>query len=286
MNVAFLGLGAMGTRMVTHLIRAEHRVVVWNRDPGKAAALVPHGAQVARTPREAVIGVDAVVTMVRDDDASRTVWCDPAFGALHAMPADALAIDCSTLTIGWAREWATRAADRGVHALDAPVVGSRPQADAAQLVFLAGGVSHVVDQATPLLRAMGSTVHHCGEHGSGAAVKLAVNALYSVQVAVIAELLGVLAGHGVDAARALDIIGTLPASSAALKVAGASMLAGQFAAQFPVDLVEKDLGYVDVAARTVGGSAPVAAAARDVMRDAIARGWGAENLTAVAKLYR
>ena len=172
--------------------------------------------------------------------------------------------------------------------IDAPVVGSRPQADASQLVFLAGGNAIDVDRARPLLGLMGAAAHHVGGHGAGAAVKLAVNALFGVQVAAMAEMIGLLAGQRVHLARALDVIGLLPVASPAAKGAAASMLGGNFAPLFPIDLVEKDFGYVVEAAGSgaAGPGAPVAAAARDVMRQAMRRGWGAQNLTGVVQLYR
>jgi 3-hydroxyisobutyrate dehydrogenase len=202
------------------------------------------------------------------------------------MADNALAIECSTLTIAWVKEWARLATQRGVTALDAPVVGSRPQAEAAQLVFLAGGDATQIERATPLLRAMGAAVHHCGAHGSGAAIKLAVNALFSVQVAAIAELQGLLKGNGVDVTRATEIIGNLPVASPAVKVAASAMLGDSFAPLFPVELVEKDLEYVAAAAKAADHLAPVTDATQAVMRLAIARGWGAENLTGIVRLYR
>ena len=282
-NVTVLGLGAMGSRMAANLLKAGHAVTVWNRDPAKGAKLAEAGAKVAATPREAVAGCEFAVGMVRDDAASRRVWLDPETGALAGMPKSAVALESSTVTVEWARELAAAYAGAGGAFLDAPVSGSTPQAEAAQLIYLVGGDAATVERATPLMRAMGSAVHHCGPAGCGAAVKLLVNAMMGVQVAALAELLAAMRKSGVDEARAAEVFAQTAACSPAAKLACGSMLARNYAPLFPVELVEKDLGY---ALHAAGGDAPVSEAARAVFAAAAAKGHGAGQMTAVAELYR
>src|SRR5579864_5429565 len=167
-KIAFLGLGAMGSRMAGNLLKAGHAVTVWNRDPSKVTPLAALGAVIAGTPKAAVPGAEIVIAMVRDDGASQRVWLDPESGALGGVGRQAIAIESSTLTVGWVKTLSAAAAGRGVSFLDAPVVGSRPQAEAAELTFLAGGDSSVLARAEPVLRVMGSAVHHVGSSGAGA----------------------------------------------------------------------------------------------------------------------
>lgn len=275
----------MGARMSANLVRAGHNVTVWNRDPGKADALKKLGARFAANPRDAAGGADVVIAMVRDDPASSTVWLAPDTGALLAMASGAIAIDCSTLTMAHVKRLAATAAARGIAFLDAPVAGSRPQADAGQLIFMVGGTSDDLDRARPILGAMGGAIHYAGATGSGAAVKLAVNTLFAAQVAVLAELIGMLEKAGVDVARAVEIIAATPVASPAAKSSAASMLSGAFAPLFPVELVEKDIGYAEAAASAAGAAAPLVVATRAVLADAIRRGLGNDNLTGVVKAY-
>jgi 3-hydroxyisobutyrate dehydrogenase len=279
-RMAVLGLGAMGSRMALRLIAAGHQVTVWNRSPTAAAALQAEGAIPAETPREAASGAGIVIAMLRDDGASRTVWTDGEEGALAGLGAEALAVECSTLSPGWMRDLAAAAAGAGRAFLAAPLVGSRPQAEAGALVFLAGGGAAEVARAEPVLRAMGSAVHHVGDAPAAATAKLVVNALFAVQVAAVAELLGLLRRAGADPARVLEAMAATPVLSGAAGGAARGMLAGAFAPQFPVGLVRKDLGYATALAR-----APMTAAAAAVLEEAAARGLEGENLTAVAKLY-
>jgi len=281
-QVAVLGMGAMGARMAAALIRHGHAVTVWNRTPGRA----PDGASVVATPRQAAKAAAFVFAMLRDDSASRDVWLDPETGALAGMDPGAVAIDSATLTPDWVRALAALASARGVAFLDAPVAGSRPQADAGQLIFFVGGDAAVLARAEPLLRSMGGAVHHAGPVGAGATVKLAVNALFAVQVAAVAELIGLLQATRLDVAHAVEIMGATPVCSGAAKAAASGMLANAFAPQFPVSLVEKDLGYLAAVAMAHDARVPIAEAAAAVMRAAAAAGWRDDNLTGVVRLYR
>jgi len=283
-NIALLGLGAMGSRMAANLLKADHALTVWNRTPEAAAALVAQGAKQAPTPRQAAAGADFVFAMVRDDEASREIWLSPHHGVLEGLKEGAIAIESSTLTPGWIRELGLAVAARGSALLEAPVAGSRPQAETAQLVYFIGGDEAVLKQVKPLLMAMGSTITHVGPLGSGALVKLSTNALLGVQVTVLAELIGLLKRSGADVASAVKAIGGTAAWSPAANNLSSSMLAGNFSPQFPVELIEKDFNYAVDAA----GSpevVPTIAAARGVFQKAIADGFGGDNMTSVVQLF-
>jgi 3-hydroxyisobutyrate dehydrogenase-like beta-hydroxyacid dehydrogenase len=284
-RIAFLGLGAMGMRMARKLIDANHTVTVWNRNPERTMPLAEVGAKVAKIPREAADGAEIVIAMVRDDDASRMAWLDTKDGAVHQMASRAIATDSSTLTVSWTRELASALKQRGVDFLDAPVVGSRPQAEAGQLIQLIGGDKNVLARAEPVFKAFSSARHWCGPNGAGAAMKLAVNALFGIQVAALAELVGLLQKDGIESAAAVEVLGALPVLSPAAKGAGLSMVSRTFAPMFPVELVEKDFGYAVAAARSLGVSAPVTTSARAVYATALEKGFASEHITSVFRLY-
>lgn len=283
-HIAFLGLGAMGQRMAGRLLDAGHPVVVWNRDPARTLALQARGARVAETPGTAAEGASVVLAMVRDDEASRRVWCAPEDGALACMDAEAVAIECSTLSHAWVRELAGMAAARGVPLLDAPVAGSRPQAEAGQLIHLVGGDPAVLQRVEPVLKTWSATVVHVGSSGSGALAKLMLNQLFAVQIAAMAEIIDQAQGADTDLPRLVDAMTATPVCSPALKMAALSMLGDQHAPQFPLALVAKDLGY----AAALGGDEahPVGTATRRVVAHALSAGLGSDNITALCRLYR
>lgn len=285
-QIAFMGLGAMGSRMAGKLIEAGHEVTVWNRSPGAAQGLGDNGARVAKTPREAADGTQAVFSMLRDDAASRDVWDHPETGAIAGLAKGALAIECSTLTVQRMRTLGDAIMRSGAMFLDAPVAGSRPQADAGALIFLVGGSDDAVLKATPFLDAMGSAIKQCGPNpGDGTTMKLIVNALLGIQVAACAELLAMGDALGIEPEQAADILGDIPVTSPAAKAMMALMVAGKKAPNFPVELVEKDFANILAAASGNPSQVPVSEAAMSVYRKALAAGLGDLNITAVADVY-
>ena len=284
MQIAFLGLGAMGARMAAHLLDVDPALTVWNRTASRADGLRQRGAAVAETPRAAAEGADLVIAMVTDDDASRDVWTGPD-GALAGLADGAVAVEASTLTPGWVREWAGLVHERGGRPLDAPVSGSRPQAEAATLVVLVGGAADALDVARPAFEAYAKDVRHVGGVGTGALVKLAVNALMGVGVAAAAELLAALRLSGVDEATAAEVIGATPAAAPVVATAMRLMAEGRHDPLFPVDLLDKDLRYALHVAAEAETGAPLVAAARAQFERAQAAGLGGQNMTAVARLY-
>ncbi len=284
-KISVLGLGAMGSRMAKSLLTSGHQVTVWNRILERALTLSDKGATVARSPREAVTDADVVISMVRNDEASRAVWLDPDIGALAGMAVGAIAIESSTLSIEWIRQLSTIMEQHGRDFLDAPVMGSRPQADARQLIYFVGGNAQVIERCMPVFQSIGIAVHHSGPIGSGAVIKLAVNALFGIQVAAFAELIGLLKSSGVDVTKAIDIISTTPVCSVAAKGAAASMLAANFAPLFPIELIDKDLRYTQEAAANYSACLPLTDVTKNVMTRAISKGLGADHLTSIVQLY-
>jgi 3-hydroxyisobutyrate dehydrogenase len=270
MTITFLGQGAMGSRMADRLEAAGHAVTRWNRS-GAAA-----------TPREAVAGAAFVIAMLRDDDASRTVWLDPENGALAGLTPGTLAIECSTLTVDFVRELDIAVRAAGGAFIDAPVLGSRPQAEAGQLIHLVGGDRADIDRAVPLLAATGARHLVAGPIGSGSALKLIANSLFGIQVAAVAELIGRMRSLGLDPADAIGHLAETPVLGLAARGAAALMLADRHDPMFPVHLVTKDFGY---AIGDHAAAMPLTGTAKAVFDQASAAGGAGANLTVVARLY-
>lgn len=283
--ITVLGLGAMGSRMAAQLLTAGHEVTVWNRTINAAQALFNAGARYASSPAEAVSGAEYVIAMLRDDEASRQVWLDANTGALAALETQVIAIESSTLTPGWIRELGCRMQERGISFLEAPVSGSRAQADAGQLTYLVGGDATVLALSLPLLKSLGSSVEHVGEIGHGAFAKLATNAILGIQVTGLAEVIAMLERHQIDTSRVLAAMAKTSVWAPVFAYLSATMVQKEFAPQFPVELMEKDFGYT---LREAGSeaSAPTLAAARAVFQRAHTQGLGQQNMTSVVQIFR
>lgn len=269
MKITLLGMGAMGSRMADRLTATGHEVERWNRT----------GAR--QSPRAAVAAAELVIAMLRDDEASRATWLG-AQGALAGMRADAVAIESSTVSVGWVHELAAAARAVGVGFLDAPVLGSRPQAEAGQLIHLIGGDGALIERARPAFAALGTTQLHAGPTGSGAALKLIANSLLAIQVAAVAELLARATSLGLDQGRMIELLGQTPLMSPTAKGVAALMLAGKHAPLFPVALVAKDLRY---ALGDRAKAMPLAEATIGVFERAADADLADANMTAVATLY-
>ncbi len=260
-TVAFIGLGAMGSRMAANLLAAGHKLRVYNRDRAKTKALADKGATVCATPAEAAKGAEFVVSIVADDGATRAVMLG-ADGAVAGAAAGTILIDSSTNTPAMSREVAKAAAAKGCQYLDAPVSGSLVQAQGKELVFMVGGDKAAYDKAQPLFAAMGRLSKLMGGSGAGATIKLVNNMLSGTTTAALAEAAQVTEAAGIDRDAALEILGEGAAGSRLLKAKLPKMFKRDFSAQFQLELMEKDLRYFLALAQELDRPAPIASLVR------------------------
>jgi 3-hydroxyisobutyrate dehydrogenase len=270
----------MGAAMARRLLDQAFELTVWNRNPARAAPLVAAGARLAASPAEAARDAEAVIAMVADDGASRSVWLAED-GALGAMARDALAIDSSTLTVDWMRELGRAAAARGVHFLDAPVTGTRRHAEEGALNFLVGGDEPQVRRAQALFAAMGRGHVRVGPAGSGALLKLINNFMCGVQVASLAEALAMARRSGLDVRQAADVLAAGSPGSPLVKMLAERMVTRDYTPNFLMPLMIKDLSYVLETFAASGIDLDDARAARERFREAAAAGYQDKDIAAV-----
>lgn len=280
LRIGFLGLGIMGSRMAARLAAAGFPVSVFNRDSAKCAPLVAAGARAARTPREAALDAQVVLSVVADDQASRAVW-QGEDGAL-ASARGAVCIESSTLSAGWARELAAAAAEKSCEFLDAPVTGSKAQAASGELNFLVGGDAGTLERVRPVLAAMGKRILSVGPVGSGALLKLVNNFLCGVQIASLAEAMALLERSSVDRAKAMEILTGGAPGSPLVKIISARVAAGDYTPNFALALMAKDLRYAIAEAGERSLGLPTALAALDEFQRAVEAGYGEKDMAAVA----
>jgi 3-hydroxyisobutyrate dehydrogenase len=283
--VTLLGLGTMGNGMANQLLAAGFPLTVWNRSPGKARALEEAGARVEGTPRSAAAAADVVISMVADDAASRAVWLGES-GALADARAGTVLIECSTASPGWIQELGAAARERGCTLVDAPVTGSRAEAESGRLLFLAGGDPAVIEEVSDVLGAMGRGVLSLGPLGSGAFVKLVNNFVCGVQVAALAEAVNLIEASGLDRRRALSVLLEGAPGSPLVRGVSARMLEPSDQVNFAVDLMAKDLTYAMAVAATHHIDLATARAALQLFRTAGERGLGRRDIAAVVEAAR
>lgn len=244
-HIAVLGVGAMGSRLATNYRQAGHDVTVWNRTAETAQRLADeHNLNVADTPRNAVRDADVIVAMVSDDGAATAVWLDDENGALGAARPGSIAIESSTLTPDAVRRIGEAAAQSSVKFVEAPVVGSRPQAEAGSLFYLLAGEPADIDEAQPIIDVNAGDSTRVGPIGTAATLKLAINGLFAAQVAAYAEIVGFIERSGLDTSSALATLRALPITSLGLERILRLVEERDYRPNFPVHLVAKDLAYL------------------------------------------
>lgn len=260
-TVAFIGLGAMGSRMALNLHAAGHSLRVFNRDKAKTGAFADKGITVCDSPAAAARGAQFVCSIVSDDVATREVMLG-ASGVIGAAAPGTIVLDSSTNTPAMAREVAGAAAAKGIVYLDAPVSGSLVQAQGRELVILVGGDQAAFDKAQPVLAAMGRMVRRIGETGAGATLKLINNMLSASLITAVAEAAQMAEAAHLDLDATIEVLGEGAAGSRVLKTKLPKMLKRDFSTQFQLELMDKDLRYFLALAQELDRPAPLASLVR------------------------
>jgi 3-hydroxyisobutyrate dehydrogenase len=284
-NVTLLGLGTMGRGMASNLLKAGYPLIVYNRTRARADALKSSGARVAETPAAAASHAAVVLAMLADDETSREVWLG-SDGALAAMKRGSVVVECSTLSPNWVAELDGEVRRRGLQMVEAPVTGSRAQADAGQLNFLAGADPETLERVTPLLRCMSKEILHLGPVGNGAQLKLINNFLCAVQVTSFAEALAWIERTGLNRDAALEFLIKGAPGSGILNAMADRMTKRTYEVNFLLRLMAKDVQYAHAAAAQLGVDLSTARPAAALLRKAQEKGLGEQDMSAVAEVAR
>ena len=278
MKVAVLGTGIMGAPIARHLLAAGHDVSVWNRTRAKAEPLATEGASVAESPAEAVSGAYYVITMLADGQAVDETMTG-ADGALAAMSGRALWLQMSTIGIAATERAGARAAERGVVFVDAPVLGSKPQAEEGKLVVLASGAGEARERAEGVFRPFSRVVYWLGDAGVGTRLKLVANHWVVCAIEAIAETFALAEALDVDPRQFVEVIEGGTMDMPYVRIKGDAMLRREFPTAFPLALARKDAALILEAAEGKL-ELPLARATLARFERAIELGHGDEDMAA------
>ncbi len=203
-EIAFIGLGNMGSGMAANLVKAGHAVRAFDLNADAVAALAAKGARATADVAGAVSGADVVVTMLPAGPHVKSVYLG-ADGILAQVGENCVLIDCSTIDVATAREVAAAAAEGGVAFVDAPVSGGVAAAEAGTLTFMVGGPDSAFECAEAILQKMGKAVIHAGDAGAGQAAKICNNMLLGIHMIGTCEALNLAKKLGLDPQRFFDI---------------------------------------------------------------------------------
>ena len=284
MEIGFIGLGNMGHGMATNLLKAGHRLTVYNRSPGKAEALVAQGAAAARTVAEASTG-EVVLTMLSDDDAVE----DVAFGAngvVASLAPGATHVSSSTISVGLSERLAAAHAEAGQRYAAAPVFGRPEAASAAKLFIIAAGAPQVLEPLVPLFDAIGQRTFVVSDQPHTAnLVKLSGNFLLASAIESVSEAVALVGKAGVDRQQYVDILTSTLFTAPAYQTYGGLIARREFEpAGFASRLGLKDVRLVLAAAERLQVPLPVASVLRDRLLTLVATGGGHLDWSALATL--
>ena len=285
-NIAFIGLGAMGKRITENLISEGYSLTVYNRDQSKADSLVALGAKKAASAREAVRGAEIVMVMVTNDEASMEIWLDEDKGLMRVLESNQIAIDLSTLSLSFTKELSQIFKNADIPFIEAPVVGTRPQAEQKQLTVLTAGSEKAFHSAKVVLDAISAKAIFLGDAGRAASLKLYINSLFGIQSAAFAELTQTLRESGFNDETIMKIVPDLPVTSPIMKMMLGLMMEDKFSPLFPIDLVEKDFGYAEEFVSEAGLEPIMTKGARTAFKKAQGMGLGKDNISGIIQIYQ
>ena len=285
-DVAFLGLGVMGSPMAGHLARAGHAVAVYNRTGSKAEAWVEaHGGRAAPTPREAAEGAEFVMACLGDDDDLRAV-CLGRDGAFAGLGEGAVFVDHTTVSARVTRELAEVAAEGGAAFVDAPVSGGQAGAENGALVIMCGGPEEAFARAEPVMDAYAKLARRMGDTGAGQLTKMVNQICIAGLVEGLSEGLAFAERAGLDGRAVVEVIKGGAAGSWQMENRHATMLDDQFEHGFAVNWMRKDLRICLQTADEIGASLPATALIDQFYKDVQAMGGGRWDTSSLIRRLR
>ncbi|HUG38323.1 MAG TPA: NAD(P)-dependent oxidoreductase [Candidatus Limnocylindrales bacterium] len=281
-TLGFVGLGAMGSRLVTRLLAAGFSVVGYNRTPDKARDLVASGLTLRPSPRAVAEASDVVFSMVTDDDAIRGIALGED-GILAGLRAGAVYVEMSTVSPTVIREVGEAVAGRGAQMLDIPVSGSTITVERGEASFMVGGDPGALERVRPYLAAMGSGgVTHVGDLGLAKTMKIAINLGLAVQMVAFSEAVLLAEKSGIPRDKAVEALVRSVVASPMVKYRGPFVI-GEMPryAWFPVPMIQKDMDLALDQGRRLGVPLPTTAFVQQWLTMARALGAGDHDFAVV-----
>ncbi len=289
MKIAFIGLGNMGGGMAANLVKAGHSVRAFDLSEDAAATARGNGCETFASAKEAVEGVDAVVSMLPNGAIVKAVYSDEVIG--HA-PEGSVLLDCSTIDVATAKEVIESASAKGYDMVDTPVSGGIAAANGGTLTFMVGGTEKAFERAKPILEAMGKAVIHAGDAGAGQTAKICNNMLLAIHMIGTAEAMKMAEKLGLDPQKFYEISSqssgynwSLNAYTPLPGVGVDSPADNEYQGGFATALMLKDLRLAMEAAENSDSAVPLGARAAALYEDFAGAGNGGLDFSAIIKTY-
>ena len=279
-KIAYLGMGTMGSGMAANLKKTGHEVSAWNRTPKTSPVLQDADLRVSTDLASTLEGAEVVMYCLSDDKAVD----DLVFGEhnlLELVPSGAIVIDLSTIDPATSAKERQAFEAKGHSFLDAPVFGTKGEAEGAGLWIVVGGPKDVFDAVLPLFQAISETVHYMGEGGQGTAMKLVGNLLVASQLQALGEALTLAKKAGLNLADVQEVLDVADFRTPIYYGVGRGAQVGDYTVNFALKLMLKDAKLIQDFAGRLGSPVPTAATAQKYIEESIKDGHGELNASAL-----
>ena len=290
MNIGFIGLGNMGKGMALNLVKAGHKVSVYDINTEVVNNLNSKGCVGCSDLLTLVSDVEVVISMLPEGSHVRDVYLNENGVIAHANK-DTLLIECSTIDINTIKNVGEIATNKGMRIIDAPVSGGIVGADNGTLTFMVGGSEVNFNSALLILSDMGKNVIHAGELGAGLAVKICNNMILGTTMIALAESFTMAKKLGLDQKKFFEISSKATGMSWAMlnhlpvaNIIETSSANNNFKPGFAAEMMLKDLSLAQNAADSVNISTPIGLKALDMYKEFINQGKGSLDYSAIIKL--
>jgi len=291
-QLAFIGLGKMGTPMVQNLLKHGHRVTVYDIVPAAIAESIGHGAVAASSPVDAVSNAEVIFTMLQTGDQVSEVCLGKAGIFQHLKPGT-LYIDSSSIDIEITRALHLQAKQHQIAMLDAPVSGGVKGAAAATLTIMVGGAAADFEHAKPLLQLLGKFVFHAGAAGNGQAAKICNNLILGISMIAVSEGFTLAEQLGLDPKTFFDISShasgqcwSMTSYNPAPGILENAPANNDYRPGFTAAMMLKDLKLSQTAAKTAGITTELAAKATELYQRFVDSDHGQLDFSAIIKSIR
>jgi len=291
-NIAFIGLGNMGSPMAVNLVKAGHQVCVFDLSESAVTQVVEQGASTKASAIECVKGAQFIISMLPAGKHVEGVYLSSETGLINHIEKGSIVIDSSTIDAATSRKVASALAEQEIDFVDAPVSGGVGGAVGGTLSFMVGGNGEVFDQVEPILNTMGKNIFHAGGHGAGQIAKACNNMLLSVLMVGTSEALQLGLANGLDAKVLSNIMSKSSGSNWTLDVYNPCPdvmdnvpSSNDYVGGFMVDLMAKDLGLAMDTAINSHSSTPMGALARNLYAMHAASGNGEKDFSSIFNLF-
>ncbi|MBL4606262.1 MAG: 3-hydroxyisobutyrate dehydrogenase [Pseudomonadales bacterium] len=290
-SIGFIGVGHMGAPMVINLLKAGHKVKVFDLNVNQMKLVAAKGASIAASAIDASKDVDVLISMLISGKVVEDIYLHD-IKLLKHINTNTLVIDSSTIAAEDSRKVADAAKQKGIAIVDAPVSGGVAGAEAGTLSFMVGGDKSAFELAEPILKCMGKNIFHAGESGAGQTAKICNNMLLAIHMAGTAEALKMGVDSGLDPKVLSDIMVKSSGRNWSLElynpypgVQDHVPAANNYTDGFAVNLMNKDLGLAKETAVQTQTKIPMGSLAQKLFKEHAENGNGQLDFSSIQLWY-